>query len=119
MNWVNVPIAGIGIPIWLSLHTRTSCTSAANKLGVHLTLGKIFKSDLARSHGNGGKKRRRGLRNITTIHESPMKIGMIYCGTDDGNVWLTKTGGEEWKKYFCPIQKQIHSGQSRVGVKNL
>ena len=33
---------------------------------------------------------------ITTISESPQKEGMLWVGTDDGNVWLSKDGGGRW-----------------------
>ena len=33
---------------------------------------------------------------ITTIDESPLKPGLIWAGTDDGNVQLTQDGGETW-----------------------
>ena len=33
---------------------------------------------------------------ITTIDESPIMPGVIWVGTDDGNVQLTKDGGENW-----------------------
>lgn len=33
---------------------------------------------------------------IVTISESPMKAGLIYCGTDDGNIQVTKDGGATW-----------------------
>lgn len=33
---------------------------------------------------------------ITTISESPLKFGVIWVGTDDGNVQLTKDGGAHW-----------------------
>jgi len=33
---------------------------------------------------------------IVTISESPMKAGVIYCGTDDGNVQVTQDGGNTW-----------------------
>ena len=35
---------------------------------------------------------------ITMISESPHKFGLIYVGTDDGNVQLTKNGGTSWEK---------------------
>jgi hypothetical protein len=35
---------------------------------------------------------------ITSISESPLKPGLIYVGTDDGNVQVTKNGGVTWKK---------------------
>src|SRR5205823_3204922 len=33
---------------------------------------------------------------ITTITESPLRFGLIYAGTDDGNLQLTKDGGYNW-----------------------
>lgn len=35
--------------------------------------------------------------SITTIAESPIKAGVLYAGTDDGNVWVTRDGGANWK----------------------
>ncbi len=33
---------------------------------------------------------------ITTLDESPLQSGVLWAGTDDGNVWLTRDGGNEW-----------------------
>jgi len=33
---------------------------------------------------------------IITIAESPFKQGVIWCGTDDGNVQVTRDGGTTW-----------------------
>ena len=35
---------------------------------------------------------------ITTIDESPIVRDLLYAGTDDGNVWVTKDGGKNWTK---------------------
>ena len=35
---------------------------------------------------------------LTTIEESPLKFGMIWVGTDDGNIQLTTDMGNTWKK---------------------
>lgn len=35
---------------------------------------------------------------ITSISESPVKQGLIWVGTDDGNVQLTRDGGRTWTK---------------------
>jgi photosystem II stability/assembly factor-like uncharacterized protein len=35
---------------------------------------------------------------ITSVDESPVKQGVIWVGTDDGNVQLTQDGGESWTK---------------------
>jgi len=34
---------------------------------------------------------------IITISESPVVAGIIWCGTDDGNVQVTRNGGRTWK----------------------
>lgn len=33
---------------------------------------------------------------ITSIDESPLKAGLIWVGTDDGNVQVTQDGGQTW-----------------------
>jgi hypothetical protein len=33
---------------------------------------------------------------ITALAESPLKPGIIYAGTDDGNLQMTKDGGQTW-----------------------
>ena len=35
---------------------------------------------------------------ITTLSESKLKQGLIYAGTDDGNIQLTKDDGKSWTK---------------------
>jgi hypothetical protein len=34
---------------------------------------------------------------LTTISESPLTAGLIWVGTDDGKVWITKNHGGAWK----------------------
>jgi photosystem II stability/assembly factor-like uncharacterized protein len=34
---------------------------------------------------------------IVTIAESPVQKGLIWCGTDDGNVQITRDGGQTWQ----------------------
>lgn len=34
---------------------------------------------------------------ITSISESPVEKGVIWCGTDDGNLQLTRDGGKTWE----------------------
>jgi hypothetical protein len=32
------------------------------------------------------------------MDESPVKEGVLWVGTDDGKVWITQTGGDEWNE---------------------
>ena len=48
-------------------------------------------------------------QTIFSISESPLKHGLIYAGTDDGKVHLTKDGGQSWKTIMkgLPYQKWV------------
>lgn len=35
---------------------------------------------------------------ITTIDESPLEAGVLWVGTDDGNVWISRDAGKNWKR---------------------
>ncbi|MCC7055766.1 MAG: hypothetical protein IT355_21030 [Gemmatimonadaceae bacterium] len=35
---------------------------------------------------------------ITALNESPIRPGLLYAGTDDGNVWLTRNDGATWER---------------------
>jgi len=41
---------------------------------------------------------------ILTIAESPVKKGVLWCGTDDGNVQITLDGGKTWKNVVKKIK---------------
>jgi photosystem II stability/assembly factor-like uncharacterized protein len=46
---------------------------------------------------------------ITTISESPFKFGLIYVGTDDGKVHVTRNSGHEWTEIMkgLPYKKWV------------
>ncbi|MFH0992347.1 MAG: hypothetical protein V1799_20295 [bacterium] len=46
---------------------------------------------------------------LTAISESPLKYGLIYVGTDDGKVHVTKDGGKKWEECMegLPYQKWV------------
>ncbi|HJY63801.1 MAG TPA: T9SS type A sorting domain-containing protein, partial [Ignavibacteria bacterium] len=48
-------------------------------------------SDLANGHVQN-------LGTITTVDVSKSNPNVIYCGTDDANVWVTTNGGSNWTK---------------------
>ena len=48
--------------------------------------------------------------SITTVSESPLKPGIIWVGTDDGNVQLTQDGGKSWtnvRQNFKSVPQEI------------
>lgn len=55
---------------------------------------------------------------ITTIDESPLVEGLLWVGTDDGQVWLTKNGGQNWEKLTDKIKGHPGYWISRVLASN-
>jgi hypothetical protein len=47
---------------------------------------------------NGKKPGNVPYGTITTIAESPIRFNLLYVGTDDGNVYISKEGGYDWGK---------------------
>ena len=45
---------------------------------------------------------------LTTISESPLHFGLIYVGTDDGNIQLTKDGGYTWELVNKKLPKGLY-----------
>ncbi len=35
---------------------------------------------------------------VVSLNESPMRPGLLYAGTDDGRVWITKNDGAAWEE---------------------
>ncbi len=83
-------------PIHLSVHQNDVIYLGANKLYRSLNKGNDFlciSPDLT----TGGKKGDVAYSTLTAIHESPLKFGLVYTGSDDGLVYVTKDGGTNWE----------------------
>ncbi len=83
-------------PIHLSVHNQDILYLGSNKLHRSMDKGdnfEVISGDLT----NGGKKGDVPYGTLTTISESPLKFGLIYTGSDDGKVYVTKGGGNEWE----------------------
>ena len=82
-------------PILLSKHNQDVFYYGSSKL--HRSLNKAetivpLSGDLT----NGKKAGKIPYGTITTICESPLKFGLLYAGTDDGNIQVSKDGGYTW-----------------------
>lgn len=45
---------------------------------------------------------RTGRGTATALSESPLDEGVLYVGTDDGSLWVTRDGGYEWSNIIYP-----------------
>ena len=83
-------------PIHLSVHNQDVVYFGSNKFHRSLNQGNdwdITSADLTK----GGKKGNVPYGTLTTIDESPLQFGLIYVGSDDGLVHVSKDGGNTWK----------------------
>jgi photosystem II stability/assembly factor-like uncharacterized protein len=46
---------------------------------------------------------------LFALAESPMRFGLLYAGTDDGRLWITRDGGKAWTELTAnlPLKKWI------------
>ena len=56
---------------------------------------------------NGGKAGDVPFGTSTTLAESDLKFGLIYIGTDDGNIQVSKDDGYTWTKISNNIPKEM------------
>ncbi len=83
-------------PIWLSQHNQDVLYFGANKLYRSLDKGDNWEK-ISDDLTKGGKKGNVPYGTLTSVHESPLKFGLIYVGSDDGLIHVSKDGGVLWK----------------------
>ena len=84
-------------PILLSKHNQDVLFYGSNRLYRSLNKGDTMiamSADLTRGRVSGNVP----YGTITTISESPLRFGLIYTGTDDGNIHRSYDGGYSWEQ---------------------
>ncbi|ARV08048.1 glycosyl hydrolase [Polaribacter sp. SA4-10] len=84
-------------PIHLSKHNQDILYLGGNKLHRSLDKGDHWET-ISGDLTNGGKKGNVAYGTLTSISESPFQFGLIYTGSDDGFVNVTKNGGGSWTR---------------------
>jgi|SRR5829696_357659 len=82
-------------PILLSPHNNDILYFGSNKFHRSFNQGDTMitlTSDLSK----GGRDGDVPYGTLTAISESPLRFGLIYTGTDDGNIHITKDAGATW-----------------------
>ena len=93
-------------PILLSPHNQDILYLGGNKLMRSMNQGddwQAISSDLTK----GGKKGNVAYGTLTSISESPFQFGLIYVGSDDGLVHITKNGGGSWTNISSTFPKNL------------
>ncbi len=97
-------------PIFLSRHNQDILYYGANKLYRSLNQGEnmeVISPDLT----NGGMKGDVSFGTLSSINESVLKFGLIYTGSDDGAVYVTKDGGSKWTDISEGLPKKLWVSQ--------
>jgi hypothetical protein len=93
-------------PILLSPHNQDILYLGGNKLMRSMNQGRTFTA-ISEDLTNGGKKGNVAYGTLTTVSESPFKFGLIYTGSDDGLIYITKNAGETWKNISTNLPKTL------------
>ena len=84
-------------PIALSIHNQDILYMGSNCFHRSMNKGadmQKLSEDLTASTNKGNVP----YGTITSISENPMQFGLIYCGTDDGNIWMSNDVGNSFQK---------------------
>lgn len=84
-------------PILLSSHNQDILYLGGNKLHRSMNQGTDWTA-ISPDLTQGAKEGNVAYGTLTTISESPFQFGMIYTGSDDGLVQLTKDAGASWNQ---------------------
>lgn len=110
-------------PIWLSEHNQDIFYMGSNKLHRSMNQGEDFE-EISDDLTQGGKPGDVPFGTLASLHESPLKFGLLYTGSDDGYAYVTKDGGNTWTRisdalpqnmWIASIQASAHS-ESRVYI---
>jgi len=97
-------------PLLLSKHNPDVVYIASQRLYRSMNKAENWESisgDLTKNKPQGNVP----FSTISTIAESSLKFGLLYVGTDDGNLWVSKNGGGSWDdiKSGLPVDRWISS----------
>ncbi|MBT4678777.1 MAG: glycosyl hydrolase [Flavobacterium sp.] len=93
-------------PIHLSRHNQDILYLGGNKLHRSLNQGDTWET-ISNDLTTGGKKGNVAYGTLTTISESPFQFGLLYVGSDDGYVHLSKNGGGSWERVSGSFPKEL------------
>ncbi|WP_299121683.1 sialidase family protein [uncultured Winogradskyella sp.] len=93
-------------PILLSPHNQDILYLGGNKLMRSMNQGDDWEA-ISGDLTNGGKKGNVAYGTLTSISESPFQFGLIYTGSDDGLVHITKNAGGSWTNISNTLPKDL------------
>ncbi len=93
-------------PILLSPHNQDILYMGGNKLLRSMNQGDEWTA-ISDDLTNGGIEGNVAYGTLTTISESVFEFGLIYVGSDDGLIHITKNNGGNWTKISTNLPKDL------------
>jgi photosystem II stability/assembly factor-like uncharacterized protein len=93
-------------PILLSPHNQDILYLGGNKLMRSMNQGTDFTA-ISGDLTQGGKKGNVAYGTLTSISESPFQFGLIYTGSDDGLIYVTKDAGGSWENISSNLPQEL------------
>ncbi len=93
-------------PVHLSIHNQDILYMGANRLYRSFNQGNDFQP-ISPDLTAGGRKGDVPFGTLSSIHESPLRFGLLYTGSDDGLVHLSRDGGLSWTNISAGLPKDM------------
>lgn len=93
-------------PIHLSVHQQDILYLGSNKLHRSFNQGSDFTA-ISNDLTKGGKKGDVPYGTLSSIHESPLQFGLLYTGSDDGYIHISKDGGNSWQRISDKLPQHL------------
>ncbi|WP_410006805.1 WD40/YVTN/BNR-like repeat-containing protein [Aequorivita nionensis] len=93
-------------PILLSSHNQDILYLGGNKLMRSMNQGNDWTA-ISEDLTQGGKPGNVAYGTLAAISESPFQFGLLYTGSDDGLVYVSKDGGGNWTKISDSFPKDL------------
>jgi photosystem II stability/assembly factor-like uncharacterized protein len=93
-------------PIHLSVHNQDILYMGAERVFRSFNQGENFTA-ISGDLTKGGKKGDVSYGTLTSLTESPLQFGLIYAGSDDGYIHVTRDAGVTWKRVSDALPKDL------------
>jgi len=104
-------------PVLVSKHNQDIIYFGSNKFHRSLNQATDFIT-LSGDLTKGGKPGDIAFGTLTTLDESPLKFGLIYAGSDDGLIHISKDGGYSWTRISDKLPKDLWVSQVSASAFN-
>ncbi len=93
-------------PVHLSIHNQDILYMGSNKVHRSFNQGDDFE-EISGDLTTGGRKGDVAFSTLSAIHESPLRFGLLYAGSDDGLVHISKDAGTTWENITEGLPKDM------------